>query len=98
MSPALADPAQITLGFTKYPDGSDPEKQDHILRLPTVHVHGRQDQGLHLHKQLLEQYCEIGSTRLVEWDGDHRVPVKTKDVAAIVEEIFDVGRETGVLK
>ena len=97
-SPALADPAQTTSSLLNDLGGSDPEKPEHILRLPTVHVHGRRDQGLHLHKRLLEQYCEVGSTRLVEWDGDHRVPVRTKDVAAIVEQILDVGRETGVFK
>lgn len=98
MSPVLADPAQSTIGFANFPEENALENSEHILRLPTVHVHGRQDQGLHLHKRLLEQYCEIGSTRLVEWDGDHRVPVKAKDVAAITEQILDLAAETAVFK
>ncbi|MCJ1455235.1 hypothetical protein MMC28_005589 [Mycoblastus sanguinarius] len=98
MNSALADASQSTTGYTRFPDGVSPEEQEHVLRLPTIHVHGRRDQGLHLHQRLLEQYCEKGTTRLVEWDGDHRVPIKTTDVAAIVEQIFDVGRMTSVLK
>lgn len=66
------------------------------LRLPTVHVHGMRDSGLHLHRQLLENCCEVGSTRLLEWDGDHRVPLKTKDVVALVKQIVAVASETGV--
>lgn len=66
------------------------------LQLPTVHVHGNQDPGMHLHRQLLDDCCMEGSTRLLEWDGDHRVPIKTKDVAALVGQILAVAREVGV--
>ncbi|MCJ1460145.1 hypothetical protein MMC28_010524 [Mycoblastus sanguinarius] len=90
--PGLGDAAQIK-GVTPW-EGMNGE---HILRLPTIHVHGIGDPGLELHRQLLEQYCEQGSARLVEWDGNHRVPIKKNDVAAVVEQILDVARETGVL-
>lgn len=30
---------------------------ENILTLPTIHVHGLQDPGLHLHRQLLEMCC-----------------------------------------
>lgn len=97
MTPALPDASAMSLG--SYEDGvSDEEKQEHILQMPTIHVHGMQDPGLELHRRLLERYCEKGSTRLVEWDGDHRVPLKNKDVAAVAEQIFDLARQTGVLK
>lgn len=69
-----------------------------MLRLPTVHVHRRRDQGLSLHRRLLELYCERGSTGLVEWDSERRVPIKTGDAAAVVEMMLEVGRETGVLE
>ncbi|KAL9105906.1 MAG: hypothetical protein Q9187_008641, partial [Circinaria calcarea] len=88
----------ITLGFSNFPDQRNQEKQDHILRLPTIHVHGKRDHGLDLHRQLLEQYCEKGSTKLVEWDGDHRVPFKREDVVSVVDQIVDVASATGVLK
>ena len=100
MNPKLASPAQTTLENLDSTGESNCEKcndHSHILRLPTIHVHGRQDQGLHLHRQLLEQYCEPTRTRLIEWEGDHRVPFKRKDVAAVVEQILDVGKETGSL-
>lgn len=96
MNSALVDVSQCTMEFDHFPDGTSGEKREHVVRLPTIHVHGLRDPGLHLHKRLLDQYCEIGSTRLVEWDGDHRLPIKTKDVAAIVEQILEVASETGV--
>ena len=97
MSPVLVDASQVAVESTNYLEGATVENQDHILRLPTIHVHGLRDQGLHLHKRLLE-YCEKGSTRLVEWDGDHRIPFKTTDAAAVVAQMLEIGRETGVLK
>ena len=96
MTPAFHDAAAMSLG--PYQSGfSDEERQDHVLRMATIHVHGLNDPGLELHRRFLEEYCEKGSTRLVEWDGDHRVPLKHRDVAAVVEQIFDLARQTGVL-
>lgn len=66
------------------------------LRLPTVHVHGLRDAGLHLHRKLLEECCEKDTTRLVEWEGDHRIPIKTKDITVLVENILAIALETGV--
>ncbi|KAA6409325.1 MAG: citrinin biosynthesis oxidoreductase [Lasallia pustulata] len=95
MNPALIDASQI--GLSDFPDQQSLQRREHVLRLPTIHVHGLRDQGLELHRHLLEKYCD-GSARLVEWDGNHRVPIKTKDVAAIVREIPDVAEEEGVFK
>lgn len=69
---------------------------EHVLRLPTIHVHGLNDAGLHLHRRLMEQYCDRKSVTLVEWDGTHRVPLKKTDVDRICTEIFRVAREQGV--
>ncbi|ERF72993.1 hypothetical protein EPUS_08850 [Endocarpon pusillum Z07020] len=97
MNPALVDASQI--GLANFPDQKCLERREHLLRLPTIHVHGLQDQGLELHRQFFARYCEGGrGARLVEWDGNHRVPIKTKDVAAIVQQIFIVAKEKGVLK
>lgn len=89
----LQNAASISEGYDMldYPDGS------HRLKLPTVHVHGLYDPGLHLHKRLLEQYCEPDSATVVEWEGDHRVPIKSGDVKKVVDAILDVAQETGVL-
>jgi predicted esterase len=96
MTPALVDASQI--GLSSFPDKHILSKKEHVLRLPTIHLHGMRDQGLRLHRQLLEQYCEKGTTRLIQWDGDHRVPIRSKDVRPVVASILDVARETGVLK
>ncbi|KIW04141.1 uncharacterized protein PV09_04949 [Verruconis gallopava] len=90
---ALVDAAEISEGFATV----DPEVWNGYekLKLPTVHVHGLKDPGLHLHRRLLEQYCEPGSTTVVEWEGEHRVPIKTKDVEKVVAAIFDVAKRTG---
>ncbi len=97
MSSAAANAAQSTLEFTTFPDNDHPEKQNYILRLPTVHVHGRQNQGLHLYERLLQQYYGKGSASLVEWDGDQRVPLKPKYVEVIVEQITAIVKESGVM-
>ncbi|KAL2018151.1 hypothetical protein VTK56DRAFT_1227 [Thermocarpiscus australiensis] len=68
-----------------------------LLRLPTVHVHGTLDAGLVTHRQLLHCCCAEGSARLVEWCGDHRVPIKSEDVAPVVEAMLDVARESGAI-
>ncbi|KAL2015580.1 hypothetical protein VTK56DRAFT_5213 [Thermocarpiscus australiensis] len=68
-----------------------------VLSLPTIHVHGLRDAGLAMHRDLLYRHCDGGSAKLVEWDGDHRVPIKTGDVEAVVAEILQVARATGVL-
>ena len=95
MNAALIDASQI--GLSKFPDQQCLERREHVLRLPTIHVHGLKDQGLELHRHLLERYCEERSARLVEWDGAHRVPIKTKDVAAVVHQILGVAWEKGSL-
>lgn len=67
-----------------------------VLRLPTVHVHGLQDTGLHFHRILLDQWCDPATTKLVEWDGNHRLPFKTADVGLVVSPILDLARKEGI--
>lgn len=94
MNTALVDASQI--GLSNPPHQQCLESREYVLRLPTIHVHGSRDLGLELHRQLLEKYCD-GNARLVEWDGNHRVPIKTKDVTAIVQQILAVAEEEKVL-
>ncbi|KAK1765990.1 hypothetical protein QBC33DRAFT_543125 [Phialemonium atrogriseum] len=96
-------------GVVAWPPGSGEEWKDGggggdgggaatpLLRVPTIHVHGMRDPGLEMHVELLRLCCERGSARLVEWDGEHRLPIKTKDVLPVVEQILAVAKETGVL-
>lgn len=95
-SSMLHHPSQI--GLMGGPDLMDVMKGEHILRLPTIHVHGLADPGLHLHRELYDEYCDPTTTRLIEWNGNHRVPLKGTDVNPLIAEILDVARETGALK
>ncbi|RYP54697.1 hypothetical protein DL769_010302 [Monosporascus sp. CRB-8-3] len=98
LSPALPDASQIT---DIQLDVEDLCKQrfyhgGHVLRIPTVHVHGLNDKGLDQHRQLFENFCDPQSRRLVEWDGDHRLPLKHKDVSLVVHQIRELAKEAGV--
>ncbi|KAI2603051.1 serine hydrolase FSH [Hypoxylon fragiforme] len=94
-SSMLAHPSQI--GLTGGPDLMEMMSGNHILKLPTIHVHGLNDPGVSLHRELLEEYCDPNTTRLVEWNGDHRIPLKSTDVQPLVNQILEVARETKAL-
>lgn len=64
-----------------------------MLQLPTIHVHGMRDPGLRLHRQLLEKHCAKGTTSLIDWDGDHGVPIKGEDVRLLVREVLRLADE-----
>ena len=64
--------------------------------IPTIHVHGSRDAGLHLHQRMMNKYCDKKTTMLVEWDGDHRVPFKKADVEKLVAAINMVADREGV--
>nr|OQO20900.1 hypothetical protein B0A51_10566 [Rachicladosporium sp. CCFEE 5018] len=88
--PALVNAGQVSEGFD-YPHPSP-----HVLSLPTIHVHGLADGGLHLHRKMLAQYHDPKTSTVIEWDGAHRVPLKKTDVDQIAEVIYRVAREQGV--
>lgn len=69
-----------------------------VLRVPTIHVHGVQDPGLEYHRKLLSEWCEPGTTQLIEWNGNHRLPFKTPDVSRVVNAILDLARREGVFR
>jgi hypothetical protein len=69
--------------------GREDEIGEFLLRLPTVHMHGLRDGGLAMHRDLLDRCCVGESAAVVEWDGDHRVPIKTEHVAALVSALRD---------
>ncbi|KAI1166052.1 serine hydrolase FSH [Nemania serpens] len=94
-SSLLSEPSEISLSGT--PDLMEMASGRHVLRLPSIHVHGLADPGLHLHQQLYEQYTEPEYARLLQWDGAHRVVLKGTDVQPVVDAILAVAKETGVL-
>ncbi|KAF4556260.1 Esterase citA-like protein [Elsinoe fawcettii] len=93
-------------GYSKHPavceagalsEGWDYQGEfDRKLSLPSVHVHGLQDYGLELHRRLMNQYCDPKSVTLVEWDGAHRLPIKTDDVSKVCQAIWKVARSQGI--
>jgi hypothetical protein len=91
-SQALVSTADISEGFQFVKDVDEQA----ILRKPTIHMHGMADAGLHLHRKLLNEYCEEGSKTLIEWDGAHRIPIKSKDVEPLIGALYDVAEATGV--
>lgn len=92
-SDGLVDAAELGMpGETPALCGAAPR-----LRVPTIHVHGLRDPGLGLHQQLLSEMCGADCARLVDWDGDHRVPVRSKDVEAIIVEILAMANRLGLV-
>lgn len=88
---ALADADELTTGaFAQVTGSSFLQGSDHILRIPTLHVHGRKDPGLVDHRRTLTDFCLVGTTRVVEWDGDHRVVIQAADVATVADEILSI--------
>ncbi|PLB44278.1 hypothetical protein P170DRAFT_440585 [Aspergillus steynii IBT 23096] len=93
-SDLLPDAAQIT-DMPDYRERAS-HAQTPTLRVPNLHVHGLRDAGVELHRQLYEDFCDPKSRRVLEWDGDHRVPLKANDVAQVVAQIRQLAAETGV--
>ncbi|KAI0446855.1 serine hydrolase FSH [Xylaria telfairii] len=94
-SSLLSNPSEIGLSGT--PDLMEMVTERHVLYLPTIHVHGLTDPGLHLHQELFERYTDPTSAKLVQWGGGHRVVLKGTDVQPVVDAIIEVAKETGVL-
>ncbi|KAI1197477.1 serine hydrolase FSH [Nemania serpens] len=94
-SSLLSEPSEIGLSGT--PDLMEMASGRHVLRLPSIHVHGLADPGLHLHQELFERYTDPETARLLQWDGAHRVVLKGTDVQPVVDAILAVAKETGVL-
>lgn len=74
-----------------------PVDENDVLTLPTIHVHGSKDPGLDYHEELLNIWCEKGSAQLIEWNGNHRIPIKTGDVEAVVNPMLALAKKLGVL-
>ncbi|KZL80194.1 citrinin biosynthesis oxydoreductase [Colletotrichum incanum] len=95
LPPGIAHAAAIGSEFEDWPDESN---VDHVLRLPTLHIHGTMDPGLEHHRRLLNVYCDSKTTRLVEWDGAHRMPLKKSDIDIITQAILELGQDLAVNK
>jgi hypothetical protein len=93
LTPALPNAAETT----DSPDYNMQEYEEgHVLRIPTLHVHGLRDKNLHLHQQLFEDFCDPGSRKLVVWDGEHRLPLKLNEVSPITYQIRELAKQSGI--
>lgn len=90
----VADSGELSSAFSDWPKTN---QGSHVLRIPTLHIHGLRDVSLDQHRILREAYCADGTTTLVEWDGGHRIPIKTHDVEAVVEKILELGEAVEVI-
>lgn len=60
------------------------------LYTPTLHVHGLKDGGLELHRDLLHKFASPAHSRLIEWDGAHRIPIRSADVKLVTDAILEI--------
>lgn len=90
----VVDAAQLSGAFKDWPTTNE---GPHVIKVPTLHVHGLRDPSLEEHRVLKNSYCEAGSTLLVEWDGGHRLPVKVHDVETVSAKILELAENTGVI-
>lgn len=65
-----------------------------VVRIPSIHVHGLLDPGVRFHRRLVAEWFDARSVVLREWEGGHRVPIKTGDVGPLVEEILGMDAVT----
>lgn len=63
-----------------------------ILSTPTLHVHGLRDPGLPFHQLLQSHYVAPGSASVIEWEGEHRIPIRTVDVEAVSRGILQIAK------
>ena len=89
--PALQMPGELSKMDFLYP-GASP----HILSLPTIHVHGLLDEGLFWHRRMLKQYHDPLTSTVIEWEGNHRVPLKRDEVGRVAVAIRRTARYQGV--
>lgn len=90
----LVDGVQVPLGlvhaaesiFVTFQD-VPPVPTQNLLQAPNLHVHGLADPGLEMHRQMFHMACSPESGRVLEWEGDHRIPIKTTDATSLTEAI-----------
>lgn len=91
--PHTAGASDLSSAFDGWPTDN---KGEHAISTPTLHVHGLQDPGMELHRVMANMYCKDGTAKVVEWDGDHRLPIRPDDVQLVVKEMLVLARDTGV--
>lgn len=91
LSPGLEDvplqsPTELDVSY-KEPDKLDPTGKVFIDR-PTLHVIGLQDEWVSSQRTLYYKYCSEKSRTLIEWEGDHRIPIESQQVEQIAQHMI----------
>ncbi|KAI9167842.1 Esterase LovG [Paramyrothecium foliicola] len=90
----IGEPGRLALSYDDWPaDG----RGEHAIAAPTLYVLGLLDPDVDAHRRLLRLYAKPGTVRLVEWEGDHRLPIKTPDVTAVVDRILEMAEDVDVI-
>lgn len=50
-----------------------------LIRVPTLHLHGRQDFCLARAQKMMREYCDPGTTSVLEFDGGHHLPTRPEN-------------------
>ncbi|PTB63622.1 hypothetical protein BBK36DRAFT_1125960 [Trichoderma citrinoviride] len=90
----LASAGDLIPRFTDWPQEGQ-EDETHLVLTPTLHVHGLQDAALEAHRKLYK-YSKKGTSTLLEWDGGHRLPIKTDDVEKLTNRMLQLAERTGM--
>ncbi|KZM20377.1 uncharacterized protein EKO05_0006933 [Ascochyta rabiei] len=90
LSPGLEDiplqsPTELDVSY-KEPDKLDPTGKVFIDR-PTLHIIGLQDEWVSSQRTLCYKYCSAASRTLLEWEGDHRIPIEPQQVELIAQHM-----------
>ncbi|KAJ0164867.1 Esterase LovG [Colletotrichum tanaceti] len=65
------------------------EEEGIVVRLPTLHLHGRQD-AVNLPQSRRMYATHYKGAKLVEFDGEHEVPRRVGDVKKIVDYVLGI--------
>lgn len=82
--------------FPDWPEEGATDSEDHLIKTPILYVHGLQDSNLVNHRRLFKLYSKKGTAKLIEWEGGHRLPIKTNDVERMVSGIRAVAEQVGL--
>lgn len=73
-------------GMEGFPRVYHPMVNRQRISIPTVHIIGRSD-PLRPHSELQARLCSKGLTRVVEFEGVHKVPHRMNDVQAVLKAV-----------
>ncbi|PSN72676.1 hypothetical protein BS50DRAFT_541797 [Corynespora cassiicola Philippines] len=101
LSPGLEDlplqsPTELDLAHLEL-DKFDPTGKVLIER-PTLHVIGVQDEWAPRQWRLYEKYCSEDTKGILEWEGDHRIPIQPQEINQIAERMLEMASKTADLK